>query len=438
MFDSTDHSKGNRTQLDLVQNPGHFLPTRRDGQIKTRLSWKEKLCILDPYSTPEATEARLIEFLKLFAFRVAKASITKVGKGPRAWTALIVPLTILHIARHLMADLVPTLPPQWVAARSFSTSIFLCIDVDSDRIAWSIVDGKSDLPRVQNSELNEVRNQPFTRPESTKASGYRVPYGVRIREVEAALRRLGLNPKSPRQVLIQSSPSGGRHYYIFFDAPYYLDQYRSLLEAAGLRHIPGQIEFFPSTSQGLRLPFGHLPGKPHDPTAWSQFMDDFKNGRVRRFSLQTLYENLAQNRSSTHAQDRSDRTSRPKNSDVVTQNPENHHPPLGTPKRLLSGPGSVSEPFGQLMSPSFIDIPAEQYSDIVRNGPRSQEESELLWRAGIQTLGTRTQVLNHLAARLIWFKHLSPDQAAKSLTQWAMNPRHQSRDIQTDLREGTD
>ena len=56
---------------------------------------------------------------------------------------------------------------------------------------------------------------------------------------------------------------------------------------------------------------------------------------------------------------------------------------------------------------------------------------------GILLPGTRTRVLNHLAAHLIWFKHQSAAVAASFLTTWAMSPRHASKDIAADLANGT-
>ncbi len=427
---------GNQTEGTNPASPS--LPRTRDGRIKSRLSWEEKLQILDPHSAPKATEARLIEFAKLLAFRVSKASITKVGKGPRAWTSLVVPLTLLHIARHLLADQVPTLPPQWIASRSLSTSVLMAIDVDSDRTPGAMLNAKRDLLRDQTMKPIEAPDDPLRQQVLSKPADYKAPFAQRNREVLSALRLLGLNPRNPREVLVQHTPSGGRHYYVFFDTPNHLDQYRALLEAAGLRHIPGQIEFFPSTSQGLRLPFGFIPGRTHDPTAWIQFIDDFSNGRIRRFSLQTLYENLTRRTETSNLdQEPSDRQSRPTKPKSGSEISEGNRILHGTPKHVRVRPAPLTEPPGLSMEPSLVEHSADHYLRIIQNRPQSREEAKILWKAGIQIFGTRTQILKHLAAHLIWFKNVSSDQAAKLLTQWAMDPRHQSRDIQSDLRDGT-
>ena len=106
------------------------------------------------------------------------------------------------------------------------------------------------------------------------------------------------NSRKRNEVLVQRTPSGGFHYYLFFDQPYFVEQYKQLLQDAGLRHVPGQIEFFPSTNQGIRLPFGHIPGRPDRPQAWIEFIDRYRSGRVRRHSLETLTENLLANQAS--------------------------------------------------------------------------------------------------------------------------------------------
>src|SRR5262245_58390389 len=102
-------------------SPPDHLPRTKSGTLKQKLSWEEKLHLLDPRSPREATEARLEEFSNLFAWRFTNGIITRPGDGPSAWTALKGRIKPAHLARHLQADRLPTQPPLWIGARSFRT-----------------------------------------------------------------------------------------------------------------------------------------------------------------------------------------------------------------------------------------------------------------------------------------------------------------------------
>src|SRR6185437_4607438 len=180
-----------------------------------------------------------------------------------------------HIADHLLAGLIPNRPPIWIGTRSFKTSKYLLIDVDFDP--------------EDSYTLDELATIGRRRREAIKA---KPSFQARLQAVQSALRRMGVDPDDPRQVLIQRTPRGGRHLFLFFDDPSYLNDLYGLLEAAGLEHKSGEIEFYPSPDHAIRLPFGLTTGQPHDPNAWMQWIDDYNNGRIYRFSLATLLENL--------------------------------------------------------------------------------------------------------------------------------------------------
>jgi hypothetical protein len=234
--------------------------------------------------------------------------------------------------------------------------------------------------------------------------------------VERAFRRLGVNPADPRQVLVQRTPSGGRHYYLFLDALYHLDQIHDLLRAAGLRHAPGEIEFFPSTSRALRLPFGHNPNAhaARDPTAWATFIDDYDNRRIRRFSLAALYARLEKHH---------DRWARQRQSLRSNSAPRASRTPS---RRVPAGDPTKAERRSD-----------DRYGELLANGIQSTAEAEELMSLGIRREGTRTEALKLLAVHLIWFRQLPADEAAATLTAWAMDPRHASKDIARDLAHGT-
>jgi hypothetical protein len=345
--------------------------------------------------------------MRLFAFRRTNAIITKVGQGPRAWTKLPGRLEPAHVARHLLADLLPTQSPRWVGVRSLATSLHLCIDVDADRTKEQILEDEYDLSNADEDQKAWLLSSIIKSPPKPS-------FEERCLRVERAFRRLGLDPIDPSHTLIQETPSGGRHYYFFLDTPYLLYQLDDLLIAAGLTHTKGQIEFFPSTTHGLRIPFGYVPRRPHDPSTWIQFIDDYTNGRIRRYSLQGLYDNLDRHRERWTRQTQSLRAKRT-NYTPITQLVE--HTILGHPKAERHA--------------------AERYLQLLSAGIQSTAEAQELIQLGILAQGTRTEALKYLAAHLIWFKHQSAELAAETLTAWAMDPRHASKDIAQDLAKGT-
>jgi hypothetical protein len=129
------------------------------GDRKRRFTWEEKIHILDPSSPKEATEERLQEFADLFSYRYTDGIITQVGQGPRAWTKLRGAIAPWHIARHLLADRIPTLPPQWIGARSFPTTRFFAIDVDADRTPEQMLADKYDLASMVEYERAYLLDQ---------------------------------------------------------------------------------------------------------------------------------------------------------------------------------------------------------------------------------------------------------------------------------------
>ncbi len=361
--------------------PNEPIHPTRDGQqdhgTKTRYGFDAKLHRLGDGDTPAATLQRLMIFLALFAFRKHGGIVTRNGQGPRAWTALPVPLANDHVIRHLLADRLPGLNPIWYGARSFRTTKFVCIDVDADR----------------------------ANPDSPS-------FSTRCEEVERAFRRLGADPANPFHVRVLPSPSGGRHYYLFLDKAYDLEHIHPILHAAGFHHRKGHTELFPSPTQGFRLPFGHIPGTQHDPKAWIQFVDDYRSGEIFRFSLQTLRQRLG-NHEKRWEQQRQSRLS--------TRQPT----PLGIPKQHRHAPLPA------------IATSNERYEQLLEAKINCPAYARELMSLGILREGTRTQVLKILATHLVWVRGVNAANAAAELTAWAMNPAHESKDIRADLENRT-
>ncbi len=421
-------------------NPGQLeghpeanqLPKTRGGKVKHRLAFEEKLFILDPTSPADVTLERLMAFMNLFAFRTTGGIITRAGGGHRDWVALKAPISPEQVARHLLADrLLPVFRPQWVGSRSPSTSKLIIIDVDPDRPPDPIlsVDGLKEILAFGYSDFDAFTKD---RQAAQERAQHRRPFPDRCSFVEDAFRRLGPDPDDPLQVQKQPTPSGGLHYIACLDRPCFFYQIHDLLIQAGLHHVPGQIEFFPSQNRALRLPFGHVPGQPHDPRAWIRFTEDYLAGRIRRHSLDAMYNRLM--------------TCLPPTPTTVTV-----RGPLASSERSRQAqPAPISRanlglPRGRRNEPTTPNLTAtlrqseiDRYLHLVNKGITSFEEAEELFALGIHVPGTRTAALKHLAAHFIWIKHQSAEEAADTLILWAMDPRHQSKDIQADLTDGTE
>lgn len=367
-----------------LDNPIQSLLVNKAGKPKHRFSYEDKLRILDPTSSLDETEARLEAFQSIFAFRYCNAIITRNGDNPSSWTRLRGFLTLEHTAEHLLGNRIPTKSPVWIGARSFEWVKWLCVDIDAD--------GKS------NRSANKPRKQP-------------PPFDERIKQVETAFERIGVNARNRNEVLAVRTPSGGRHYYLFLDNQYNISNLVTLLQDAGLYHKKGEFEFFPSTSHGLRLPFGHIPGQDDRPNAWIKFIDRYRSGRIRRHSLLALSEKFE-----THL----------RTSPTTTSNHSKaYHGPTTKTTAQFGNPKAARQDERQQHSPTAATI-------------RSTADARRLWKEGITETGTRTEILMQFAAHLIWFKHVPAAVAAKELTEWAINPRHDSKDIQDDLAHGTD
>ena len=395
--------------VNLAATPRSLTPTRpshgcrrvSEAGRKRKVSWDEKLRVLGQGAPPAQVLHRLETYRSLFAYRRFGAIVTKVGQGPRAWTKLPQPLGLEQIVRHLLADTIPSLTPVWYGARSFESSKWVAVDVDADR------DNSLKLYTLDELRCLGYRGLPKRNP--SKPS-----FAERCVLVERAFRRMGVDPSDPRQVLVLPTPSGGRHYYLFLDAPYLLDQLYLLLNEAGLAHSPGQFEFFPSATKGFRLPFGHIPGRRHDPDAWIQFVDDYDNGRIRRHSLGTLFECLQGHRAKWAKRRRSPKPMRPRSQKHLGRNKTDL-------PRGLSKPDPKSE---------------DRYDELLQGGITSADDAQELMGLGIRKTGTRTEVLLLLALHLVWFRRLPAAEAAEQLTQWAMDSRHNSKDIAEDLARG--
>jgi hypothetical protein len=237
-----------------------------------------------------------------------------------------------------------------------------------------------------------------------------------------------INVNDPRELLVEPTPGGGRHYYVFLDGLHHVNQLTAFCQDIGLQLSRGQIEAYPSINQALRLPFGYLPGRTTDPRRWIRFVDDWRSKRIKRHGLGRLSQSFQRWSANQKVGWRSTLAA-PRSIDPspTTAAPRNIAQGKfilpGIPKRFQNPGNTIAATVG------------ETGSSVAK--PKSWADAEKLLRDGITQLGTRTAVLNHLAAHLIFTRGLASDAAAMFLTEWAMNPRHVSADIREDLRRGT-
>jgi hypothetical protein len=206
----------------------------RAGVPKSRYFFEEKLRILG------CTEGQLRAFADLFAPRKFDYAVTRARSGnPRDWSGGRGPLTLDRVARHLLGARLPGVNPQWVAPRGWDWTLFVAVDVD-----------------------NRGGTEEFL---------------SRCRKLETAFAALEIPPESR---LVVPTPSGGRHYYFFTSARIRTAEIAPTLALAGIVARKGKFEIFPSPTQGLRLPFGHIPGNPHAPEEWLSFLARYRGGAL--------------------------------------------------------------------------------------------------------------------------------------------------------------
>lgn len=374
--------------------PSDWIPRTKTGQLKRRLSYNEKLIVLGMGDPLDKMRARLDVFNNLFAYRRCGSIVTRAGKGPRDWTTLRHHLKDEVILRHLLGgshDQKPT----WAGCRSFATTKFVAIDVDADR----------------GGQSNSAPDTSFAK---------------RCDEVERAFRRMGIDPSDPSVVLVQPTPSGGRHYYFFLMFGVRLAEIIELLEEAGITHVPGRTEIFPSENHGFRLPFGAIPGRSHDPKAWIKFVDAYKEGHIRLFKMEELRTVLKKHGRRHRRQHVSKQISK-----VYTNTRRSVRPVEKPPVRMVK-PRRLKLQTAPALSKS------EKFQGMIEKGITSKDEVVKLLRLGIQKEGTRKETMKILAAHFVWICGMGSDDAARKLTDWLMDHRHKSKDIVADLNEGTE
>ncbi|MCI0460822.1 MAG: hypothetical protein L0Z62_28065 [Gemmataceae bacterium] len=256
-------------------------------------------------------------------------------------------LTLDRIARHLLGDRLPGLSPQWVAPRGWDWTLFVAIDVD-----------------------RRGDSQDFLR---------------RCRQVEEALTLLDVPPEAR---LVVPMPSGGRHYYFFPSTRVRTEEIAPTLARVGIIAHKGKFELFPSPTQGLRMPFGHIPGQPHAPGEWLCFIDRYRQGAFPMVNWERCKQ-LAKRHAATHG------------GQGLLFHDDNDEPvALAEPRQPSRRGSQVVErkekkvPFGV---PKAVRQAVQPYEELLARPVRNPGDIEELLDLGIRTEGTRHEAVKRLA-----------------------------------------
>jgi hypothetical protein len=357
----------------------------RSGKPKSRFSEAERLQLLG------ATKQDLRDFIALFCpDRPLYAATRRNSCDPRAWTTPPGRLKPAEVLRHLTADLTPGLNPMWVAPRCWEVTRWVGLDVDY--------------------------------------RGDREDFVRRCRQVLEALSLLGVHR---RAILRSPTPSGGRHYRFFLTRKVRVRDVPQILGLVGLVEAPGQIEIFPKQTNGMRLPFGLIPGREHRPRRWVRFVRAYRHRKIPRvswFKIRRLAEKHAPavlERQLARLPAASERTAAATPCAATKCRQSKPSTALGVPKRLL-----VDE------SPMSTDV--ARYLELLENPISEPSEAAELWDLGIRRVGTRVKATKRIVWHLLFARGLSVEDATNAAVRWVYETGSTtSADVMNDLGKRT-
>lgn len=353
----------------------------RAGKTKSRYSDAERLQILG------ATQADLNATIRLFCpGRPLYAATRGKNEDPRDWTTPLGRIPDSEVLRHLTGNLTPGIHPKWVAPHSWEATRWIGIDVD--------------------------------------LRGDREDFQRRCKFVIAALTTLGV----PRKAILKSeTPSGGRHYRFFTTRKVRVADIPHVLALVGLHESAGQIEVFPKLKKGMRLPFGYIPGREHDPRQWLRFIRAYRRRRFPRVNWLECMQKAEQHAAATLNSE----TALSKTSDEDSDSPNDRAPRrrvtlgncLGIPK---SRSNSSSSPL------------KDRYKELLSRPFANSSEAVELWNLGICAEGTRVEATRRMAWHLLFARQICVVEAADKLVEWVYQTGQQtSKDVRDDLANGT-
>lgn len=359
----------------------------QDGRLKSRYSKSERLRVMG------ATDDDLRATIDLFAPRGPLYAITRSGSDdPRDWTTARGRLRDGDVLRHLVGNLIPGQCPRWVAPKAWEATLWVGIDVDY--------------------------------------RGDHEDYKSRCQQVQKALYVLGVPKKA---WLVSRTPSGGRHYRFFMTRHIRTDDIPHVLQLVGLKESSGQVEVFPRRNKGMRLPFGHIPGRQHDPRKWLRFIRAWRADKFPRVNWLRCMR-----RAERHAQRQLEKGSAPdttadsrflKNTSRRTPRQETKRE---VPSTTFGMPRWKRHENGER---SRASSSRERYMALLSRPFAGPWDAEELWKLGIQAEGTRVEATTRLAWHLTHVKRLPVKAAGDQLCQWVYQTGcTTSKDVRDDIR----
>lgn len=353
----------------------------RAGKAKSRYSDSERLQILG------ATQADLNATIRLFCpGRPLYAATRGKNEDHRDWTTPRGRIPDSQVLRHLTGNLTPGISPKWVAPHSWEATWWIGIDVDF--------------------------------------RGDREDFQRRCNFVIAALATLGV----PSNAILRSvTPSGGRHYRFFTTRKVRVTDIPHVLALVGLHESAGQIEVFPKLNKGMRLPFGYIPGREHDPRKWLRFIRAYRRGRFPRVDWLECLQKAGQYAAAAINSE----TALPKTSDQDFDSPKDR-----APRRRVTRFNCLGIPKSR--SSSSTDQFKDRYRELLSRPFANTSEAAELWELGICAEGTRIEATRRMAWHLLVVRRLPDVEAADKLVEWVYQTGQlTSKDVRNDLANGT-
>ena len=356
----------------------------RAGKPKSRYSAEERLRILG------GKKSDLNATIKLFCpDGPLYAATRRDSEDPRAWMTPRGRLPDSEVLRHLTGNLTPEINPRWVAPHSWEATWWIGIDVDY--------------------------------------RGDRDDFQRRCEFVIQAFGNLGI----PSNAILKSiTPSGGRHYRFFTTRKVRVSDIPQVMAMVGLHESSGQIEIFPKLNKGMRLPFGYIPGREHDPRKWLRFIRAYRRRKFPRMNWLDCLKRAFQ-----HANpELNGEVNRPGVNVVTIVRPTcevqrrrvTRINMLGIPKRHRT------------TQPNQLNRSKDRYRELLSRPFTNPSEATELWHMGICAEGTRIEATKRLAWHLLFVRRLPLKEAANRLVEWVYETGSQtSAEVRADKSRGT-